>query len=227
MICTNNPYQELLRAFFINLERKLIGEELWILAAFSGVVLLTVFVWVYNIVKTNQKKSFLTTALFFALTFMVVLIGQFPNFGRYNTHINEAQHIAEANVLVHNPVFWRDVDGTTIGPIPIYILSILGHFDLSIDYFTAKILNIILWLTIIIIIFKALRVNLNSGVSRFAILPLIVFVALFSDKDFVSYNGEVPTLVLLSVSVWIFFHLIKEILFLKNRVIYLSALNFR
>ncbi len=188
----------------------MIGEELWILISFSMLVILSLTVWFFNDTGKDRKTGNWKSLIFFLLIFVVVFIGQIPNFARYAVHINESQHIAEARTLVNAPLFWKDVDGTTIGPIPIYALSVPGHFNIPIDYLTAKVLNVLLWFIIIVLLYKTIKIGSGINIARYSILPLAVFVTLFTNKDFVAYNGEVPTLVLVSLALWILFYLLKH-----------------
>ncbi len=210
MLCNPDRTQEYIRSILYSLEKHHIGEELWIFLSAALMLFVVIFILIFN----RDKEQPLFTTIYFITGILAILIIQIPNFARYAVHVNECQHIAEAILLSRDFLFWKSVDGTTIGPWPIYLLSLIHKTGIPIDYFTVKIINIGLWIVTTIIVYKIFRVNFSPFYARLFILPVFMLIALLDHRDLIGYNGEVLTNIFLLLS----FYLILRSPFLKSKL---------
>lgn len=211
MICQPNRIQEFLRSVLYSFEQKKVGEELWLFSSLFLIILIVLFYFVLSKQGSwDSLKAKFTAAFFFLFIIAALNIVHIPNYTRYSVHINESQHIAEAQLLAKDFTFWKSVDGTTIGPLPLYYLAVFKGLGLNIDFLTIKMLNLLVWLFIFLSVFMIFRLTHNHSSSLLYTLPLITTVFYFQDGNFVGYNGEVLTVLLLCISVYVIVILTKE-----------------
>lgn len=112
---------------------------------------------------------------------------------------DEAHMIAGAITLRDYPVFWRDVDGTTHGPLVDYALLPATVAGLSIDLVGARITGTILAAGALLSVWLATRRWLDEVSSRLALLPALVFWGGTTFWDFFQYSSELVPLFLTTV----------------------------
>ena len=159
-------------------------------------VLAAVLIMVCLRPKFNQLFLLLGLLLIVAMRLPVVV---------FNHELNpdESQIISHALTLRQNPVFWQSVDGTTIGPLDIYILSFVKIFGGNIDYSTAHATALGCSLVSLLFFFLSVRNLFNESIAKISILPVAFFLAFTQETDFVHYTSEQVPLVLLTVSLWL------------------------
>jgi len=200
-----NNIQEYLRQYISKYEIAGYGHEVWMLLTFFIFVAWFYFLWTLS--ETNKTK--IKSLLFFVTTLLLWISFQVPNLAQYSVHINECQHIAEGNRIVDYPVFWKQLDGTTLGPLPIYYLGVFKLLGVPLDYFTIKLLNFSIWLFVIFTVYKIFRLNFGREDSVVFLSPIVTIIIFFSNHDYLGYNGEPLTVLLLTVAVL----LISKLLF--------------
>src|SRR5581483_7984466 len=103
---------------------------------------------------------------------------------------DEAQMLAGAQRLLKDPIFWRSVDGTTVGPLdylPLLLLRLLG-FPLS--FATARFANVLTLWAAMVFLYLAARILMPEWASRLSVLPLLAFAVqprVSAYSDFVQY----------------------------------------
>lgn len=115
---------------------------------------------------------------------------------------DESQTIAGAITLLHDPVYWRSVDGTTHGPVCEYPLVLAGWLGAPPNYGTARIVGTVMQAASVLASWGALRFVFSERVARLATLPALLFWCCVTWDDYVHYSSEAPGLFLLSLGGW-------------------------
>ena len=161
-----------------------------------GYVLAAVLVLVCLRPKSNQLFLFLGLLLIAAMRLPIVVFN-------YELNPDESQIISHALTLRQNPIFWQSVDGTTIGPIDIYLLTLVKIFGGNIDYSIAHAAALGCSLVSLLFFFLSIRNFFNESTAKLTILPVVLFLAFTQETDFIHYTSEQVPLVLLTASLWL------------------------
>jgi len=154
--------------------------------------------------RVGRLVKFLSSdAAFCTLVAFTILLLRIPCLTLPQCNVDEAQWIAGANTLWDDPRFWGSVDGITSGPLVIYPLLSAKMFGSTIDYLSARCLAHVLWAAIGIFTYLTFRLVSSAFAARILSLPLATAVALFSNCEFVGYNGEHVPIFMLSVAFWL------------------------
>lgn len=112
---------------------------------------------------------------------------------------DEGEWIAGALTLLHDPVFWRSVDGTTGGPLiyypllPLEALGWLNHAGLRIV--ATLLTGGAVWFS-----YAGFRCVWGDAIARLSVLPAVGFFAFETRLDFVFYSTEHVPLLLLAIA---------------------------
>ena len=157
----------------------------------------------------RPRPSFMDhPVVFFLLICGTLLVLRLPQI-RWNAELNpdESQMVAQGMRLLSHPVPWRDMDSTTSGPLNTMWLTLPMCFGASATWQTAR---WVLWASTCLTLFflyLALRCFGTRVETQFAVLPTLLFYALSDSADFVHYNTEALSVLLLSAG---FYLLAKE-----------------
>jgi hypothetical protein len=117
---------------------------------------------------------------------------------------DEAQFIAAGQKLGENPIFWRSVDINTGGPLNAYLLHLVGMLGLEINFASARLMGILLnWLTLSFL-FLGIRSFTTDRNARIWLLPTALCVATMRWSDNIHYTGELLSVTLLSMLLFLF-----------------------
>lgn len=122
----------------------------------------------------------------------------------FNRELNpdESQMLSHALTLYQDPVYWRSVDGTTIGPLDNYLLVLPKLFGFPIDYSSGRFMGLLCVAGAWIFLFSALKNWFGASIARrISIVPLL-FVAFTQEVDFVHYSSEQLPVLLLAFCAW-------------------------
>jgi len=124
----------------------------------------------------------------------------------YNIEINpdESQMITQSRTLAVDPVYFRSVDGTTIGPLDSYALIIPSWIGLPYDYISARLLAFCLITLSLLFLYKAAQRWFGQIPARLALLPILFTLGLTQNSDLLSYCSELVPLFLLSIGTWLY-----------------------
>ena len=158
------------------------------------VYLLTVLVVGSNLQK--RVPSFLY--VFGALAVFVLM--RLPSIV-LNRELNadESQMISHAITLFQDPIYWRSVDGTTIGPLDSYLLVLPRLLGFQLDYTSARIMGLVCGIGSLYFFFIATKKWFGDKTARIALLLPLIFLAFTQESDYVHYSSEQVPLLLLSV----------------------------
>jgi hypothetical protein len=127
----------------------------------------------------------------------LVFVGRWPFLlVPYFFNPDESQQIAGSITLLHDPVFWRAVDGHTAGPFNFYLLSLPNLFGFPLTYASARVEGLLLIVGFLIFTYPTLR--LASPYAAIAIIPLACFFGWLNDYDLVQISTEHAPAFLLS-----------------------------
>ncbi|KAA0990746.1 hypothetical protein [Dyadobacter aurulentus] len=122
----------------------------------------------------------------------------------FNRELNpdESQMLSHAITLFQDPVYWRSVDGTTIGPLDIYWLVIPRLFGFEINYTSGRFMGLISSAGALLFLFFALKNWFGEKVARISWLAPLFLLSFTQEVDFVHYSSEQIPVLLLAICVW-------------------------
>ena len=124
------------------------------------------------------------------------------NFQLWNP--DESHMLAGALTLQERPVFWRDVDGVTHGPLdqlPLLLPTLVGA---RIDYTSARVVATGLTVLLLTCLHLALARGRGEGVARLLILPGWALFIFNQDPETAQYTSELmPSLLLAAGAAWL------------------------
>lgn len=159
--------------------------------------LLAGFVILASQYKSIPNRAYLVTGVIL-LVFMRLPVIVF------NRELNqdESQMLSHAVTLFQDPVYWRSVDGTTIGPLDNYLLVIPKLFGFQLDYSSARFMGLLCVAGAWLLLFSSIKNWFGIPIARrISIVPLL-FVAFTQEIDFVHYSSEQLPVLLLAYCVW-------------------------
>lgn len=210
LACNPNITHKKFAAFILYLEELGVGEEIWI---YSSLIVLVLNIFLTVSLKENLTFGRINIPVGFILACSYIIsmfLFHFPNFALGDLHVDENEHIGEGITLFHDLRFWLSVDGTTVGPLSLYPVVILNFFNIGVGYFTIRILNLFLWLLTAYVVYRIFRLKFSKVEARLFVLPLILLVGLFCSVYYVTYNGEVPTGLLIVISIYCIFRVLSS-----------------
>ncbi|RXK53439.1 hypothetical protein ESB00_17240 [Oleiharenicola lentus] len=113
---------------------------------------------------------------------------------------DESLLLAGAHALAHDPVFWRSVEGGTVGPLPFFALWPAGWWCDWTGYFPARITAVALLTLSLLLAHQCLTILLDRRSARLAVLAALAFEALTLSLELVHYSTELVPLALLSAA---------------------------
>jgi len=117
-------------------------------------------------------------------------------------NVDESQMASHALTLFQDPVYWRSVDGTTIGPLDNYLLVLPKLLGFQIDYSSGRLMGLLCVAGAWLLLFSALKTWFGLTLARrVAIVPLL-FLAFTQEIDFVHYSSEQLPVLLLAVCLY-------------------------
>jgi hypothetical protein len=141
-------------------------------------------------------------AIFLGLTFLSILMLRLPQITwNHEINVDESQMIAQAHRYLSHPVPWRDVDGTTGGPLDSWFLSAPMLLGAPASWATARAMLWAAQCATMIFVYLALRRFGSRGEAQLSLMPTVLFYAFVMDADAVHYSSETLPVLLMSVVV--------------------------
>lgn len=113
---------------------------------------------------------------------------------------DESQLIAGAITLIHDPIFWRSVDGGTAGPFDFFPLLPAAWGDGTTSYAIARVIAVaVVFATLVFAGETAARWG-GAAAARFVVLPAATFYACTTHPDFNHYSTELMPALLLAAA---------------------------
>lgn len=136
---------------------------------------------------------------------------------------DEADWVVYAATLWKKPIFWRDVDATTSGPLNIYPLLIIKILGGKINYFTLRLFSLLFCcIPTFIFSFQVLKKYATPLISTVLTAPLAVAFATLNETDLVSFDSTYIPMVVIAFA----YQLLLSIEYIKYKVPAAMALAF-
>lgn len=116
---------------------------------------------------------------------------------------DESQMLSHAITLYQDPVYWRSVDGTTIGPLDNYLLVTPKLFGFQINYTSGRMMGLLCCIGALLFIFSAMKKWFGESTARVAFTAPIIFLSFTQETDFVHYSSEQLPVFLLVLTIWL------------------------
>ncbi len=112
---------------------------------------------------------------------------------------DESQMLSHAITLFQDPIYWRSVDGTTIGPLDNYLLVLPRLFGFQLDYTSARVIGLLCGIGSLLFFFIASKRWFGGTTARVALLIPLIFLAFTQETDYIHYSSEQLPLLLLNI----------------------------
>ncbi len=154
------------------------------------------------VILASQYKSVPNRA--YLLTGVILLVFMRLPVIVFNRELNqdESQMISHAVTLFQDPVYWRSVDGTTIGPLDNYLLVIPKLFGFQLDYSSARFMGLLCVAGAWLLLFSSIKNWFGVTIARRTSIVPLLFAAFTQEVDFVHYSSEQLPVLLLAYCVW-------------------------
>jgi hypothetical protein len=151
------------------------------------------------------------TYIFLTLSILLLALMRLPVV-LFNRELNpdESQMLSHAITLFQDPVYWRSVDGTTIGPLDNYLLVIPRLLGFQIDYTSGRLMGLFCTAGSFLFLFFALKNWVGSVAARRALVLPVIFLSFTQEIDFVHYSSEQLPVFLLALVLWLLTKMTKK-----------------
>lgn len=126
---------------------------------------------------------------------------------------DESQLLSQAITLRHHPIYWKYVDGATMGPLSSYYVALPGYFGIALNYIVLRWVAFVCLLVSVISGYFTIENFFNARVARLALLPGVAFLSFTTHFDFLHATNEQLSLALIGLAVWQYSRLWKQQLF--------------
>ncbi len=154
----------------------------------------------------DRHPKFLHSETFFLLTvFLFIFILRLPNLILSELNPDESERIAGAATLFKDFRFWLSVDGTTIGPLVFFPLTLINVFGGTLNYASARLFGLLFCvIPSVVLIYLAFKCLFDEKISKIIILPLAGCMSFVNFWDLIAYNSEHLPMVMISMSLFLF-----------------------
>jgi hypothetical protein len=176
-------------------------QVIWGGILLGGIVALLL---VINVELNDIRYPRLRTYLFILVVAIFILIMRLPSLALQQQNVDEAQAIVSSATLFVEPLPWKSVDGTTVGPVAYIFLFPLIIFGFDLSYGSIRLWGLMAsWIPTCILMFGVARLLLTEKKAMMISLPLIVYMATTEMGDIIAYNGETPLLVMTALLLYL------------------------
>lgn len=148
--------------------------------------------------SSDRQKIGLLLSLVGLLFFMRLPI----LFINWELNPDESQLLSQAITLRHHPVYWKYVDGATMGPLTCYYVAIPGYLGVPLNYVVLRWVAFFCLLVSMVSGYFTIENFFNPRTARLALLPGIAFLAFTTNFDFLHATNEQLSLALIGLAVW-------------------------
>jgi hypothetical protein len=154
------------------------------------------------VILASQSKSIPNRT--YLLTGIILLVFMRLPVIVFNRELNqdESQMLSHAVTLFQDPVYWRSVDGTTIGPLDNYLLVVPKLFGFQLDYSSARFMGLLCVAGAWLLLFSSVKNWFGITIARRVSVVPLLFVAFTQEIDFVHYSSEQLPVLLLAYCLW-------------------------
>jgi hypothetical protein len=145
----------------------------------------------------NSPNLWTSRTAFVLLTVATVMLLRWPGLAPLELNPDESEELAIALTLREDPRYWLSAEAGTHGPLVAFALLPVQWFGMQLEYGAARLVGLGLMLGSIFFLFGTLRSFFPEFISRAALLPLTLCIAFLREGDYLAYNAEHPTILLL------------------------------
>jgi hypothetical protein len=174
----------------------------WVLAG-ASLFLVALLAWLASACPPAARRWCQSSWLFGLAVIFSLAAFRWPTwFVQDEFNPDESQIIAGAITLRDHPVYWRDVDAMTQGPLNAYALTIASLAGLPLNFFGPRVFTLLLQAASLLAVHAALRRLTTESSARWGVFVPLAFWCLTSHHDFLHYSSELLSLLLLAFAGW-------------------------
>ncbi|WP_439557089.1 hypothetical protein [Dyadobacter sp.] len=154
------------------------------------------------VLSAGYKK--LSSGAFVLLGILLLFLMRMPVIV-FNRELNpdESQMLSHAITLFQDPVYWRSVDGTTIGPLDNYLLVVPRLLGFEINYTSGRLMGLLCSAGSLLLLFFSLKNWFGESTARLAWIVPLFLLSFTQEVDFVHYSSEQLPVFLLALCIWL------------------------
>ena len=145
----------------------------------------------------NQQLGLLISLV--GLLFFKRLLILFIN---WELNPDESQLLSQAITLRHHPVYWKYVDGATMGPLSSYYVALPGYLGIPLNYVVLRWTAFFCLLVSVVSAYYTIENFFNAREARLALLPGVAFLSFTTHFDFLHATNEQLSLALIGLALW-------------------------
>lgn len=164
----------------------ILGQTLW-----RAIVVLALFYSFYVSSTLLKSQKHINLNKSWLIFFVLIIASKISIWGNSYFNVDEAQTIASAAKLASGSKLFLDVDGTSQGPIMLFLISLIPKLGISLNYSTLRIFDTLaIWIPSIFMIYKIGEKLSDKYNSFLMIIPIIMYYISLNFHDFIAFNSE-------------------------------------
>lgn len=168
------------------------------LFAFCGLIVAAAFLGKLNARLSTPRG----TLVYLSLVLLVFMAARWPTFFVVHPlNEDEAQMIAQAITVPHDPVPWVGFDGLTSGPLNTYALDLPVLLGQGPSFMSTRILTVLVEFGALAALYASAALCFGAGIARLAVVPPLVFWAVSVQDELVHYSSELLSIALCATAV--------------------------
>ncbi|PKK35856.1 hypothetical protein BWI96_15115 [Siphonobacter sp. SORGH_AS_0500] len=176
------------------------SRHAWEILSWLSLVIMGIL-WAGAGFSKNLSKKQHTLLLFFLIGFLIInrILILFFN---HEMNADESQLLSQSITLAKHQVYWKSVDGATMGPLSSYYASIPAYFGFALDFMSLRWTGFFCLIVTVLSTYGAIVNFFSAQTARIATFPMVAFLAFALHYDFLHATNEQLSLALLGLSYW-------------------------
>lgn len=172
----------------------------------------------YKSLSNKQHRFLLVLLLGFLIVNRILIL-----FFNHEMNADESQLLSQSITLAKHQVYWKSVDGATMGPLSSYYASLPAYFGFALDFMSIRWTGFFCLLITVLSTYGAIANFFSAQTARIATFPMVAFLAFALHYDFLHATNEQLSLALLGLSYWQYSRIWKLERFTSRRELLLLA----
>lgn len=155
----------------------------------------------FQIVR-NPTKPFTIVSIVIAglmLLSMRIPVIQFNN----QLNVDESQMVSNLRLFKIDPIYWKSIDGGTIGPLAYYIALGATYFFDPIDFTSLRCLGFFCLVFNLVLFYKIALKTTEAFAAKLSTFLLLCFFTFLTHPDFLHYSSEQLPVLLINISLYL------------------------
>ena len=136
---------------------------------------------------------------------------------------DESQLLSQAITLRYHPVYWKYIDGATMGPLSCYYVAIPGYFGIPLNYMVIRWVSFLCMALSMVSGYFTIDNFFGARTARLAMLPAVAFLSFTTNLDFLHATNEQLSLALIGLALWQYSRLWRQKYFDSARNLFLLS----